>query len=126
VKQVSLFELGEHSAPLSQRPETFLHAGVPIRHVPPAPDLTPAEREQKLQAALAEAKRQLHALRARVVRASSVAWVWSTVPNPTAAAGRAEAAAKMLKILEGENDKSLEIARREFRQQVLHADSSTD
>jgi hypothetical protein len=90
---------------------------------PPPPD-APA-RELALHKALATAKDQLIQLRARLVRADSVAWVWANVPrHPDSGNARdveAECGRLMLRVLSGENELSLKTACEQWSRQRAEA-----
>ena len=88
---------------------------------PPEPPPDASERERRLTAALAKAKEQLHALRARLVRADCVARTWVDVPPHPDTSNARDATARcgeiMVRVLSAENDESLSAAREEWSRQ---------
>jgi hypothetical protein len=87
----------------------YQHAKPPA--APAEPERDPRAREQALLEALAKSKEQLRQLRARIVRADSVAYVWTKVP---AHPGEAECGALIRQILGVDDDCSLNTARAEW------------
>lgn len=88
-----------------------------------------SDREQALLKALAEAKRQIHELRSRIVRANGVAYVWRKVPRHPHMGNAREAEAQcgelLQRILGVDGDLSLKTALDEFaRARQRNADDS--
>jgi hypothetical protein len=83
--------------------------------------MTAPDREKALLEALAQAKRVIHELRTRIVRANGVAFVWRTVPRHPemgdARQAEVECGELMQRILGVDGDLSLKTALDELARQ---------
>jgi hypothetical protein len=76
------------------------------------PPADASQRERDMHVALSKAKELINELRARIVRADSVAYIWSTVPTHPK---EAECGRLMRQVLSADGDLSLQSARAEWQ-----------